>query len=71
MSWREFRTWVIKKSTDPVAAKKLQDQFIQCGDGMLQSCHVDRCVQAWEVWMARMEASEELDCVYGTKAILA
>eukprot|EP00961_Rhodomonas_salina_P150113 2021541-Rhodomonas_salina.1 len=38
---------------------------------MLQSGHVDRCVQAWEVWMARMEASEELDGVYGTKAILA
>eukprot|EP00961_Rhodomonas_salina_P242415 3274551-Rhodomonas_salina.1 len=54
-----------------VAAKKLQDQFIQRCSGMLQSSHVDLCMQAWEVWMALMEASKELDGIYGTKAILA
>jgi hypothetical protein len=71
MPWGQFRQWLIRKSTDPIAAKKLQDQFIGRTGGLQQVGHIDRCVQAWETWMASMEATDELEGVYTSKAILA
>jgi hypothetical protein len=70
LPWNEFRRFVIKKSLDPITKTRLEDQFIDRSHGLRQTGHIDRCVQAWEEWLAAMEACDELADVYTDAMIL-
>eukprot|EP00961_Rhodomonas_salina_P087727 1180020-Rhodomonas_salina.1 len=36
----------------------------------MQTGHIDKCIEAWETWLASMETCEDLGDVYTPKAIL-
>ena len=70
LSWEAFKKFVVKKSTDPIEKVKLEDQFIERTGGLKQTGHIDRCIEAWETWLAHMESCDGLEDVYTSKVVL-